>query len=36
MNIKTVAPVLFAGNFDDVIYVCGVCGTETKRTVERT
>jgi len=35
MTVKQVSPVLFASEFDDVLYACVTCGTETKRTVRR-
>lgn len=35
MTLKQVSPVLFASSFDDVVFGCNHCGTETKRTVKR-
>jgi hypothetical protein len=36
MTVKQVSPVLFAPGIDDVVYGCGACGTEAKRSVRRT
>jgi RNase P subunit RPR2 len=33
--VKLIAPVLFAGAFDDVVYGCERCGAEAKRTLKR-
>ena len=35
MAVKQVTPVLFASEFDDMIFGCEKCGTEAKRTVKR-
>lgn len=35
MQVKQMWPVLFASEFDDVVYACLTCGAETKRTVRR-
>jgi hypothetical protein len=35
MSIKTVEPVGFAAEWDDVTHACTQCGTELVRTVRR-
>jgi predicted RNA-binding Zn-ribbon protein involved in translation (DUF1610 family) len=35
MSIKTVEPVGFAADWDDVTHACTQCGTELVRTVRR-
>jgi hypothetical protein len=35
MAVKQVSPVLFASDFDDMVFGCDECGTETKRSVKR-
>jgi ribosomal protein L37AE/L43A len=35
MSVKQVSPVLFASDFDEMIYRCDECGAEIKRTVRR-
>lgn len=35
MAVSRVTPVLFASGLDDVIFRCGRCAAEVKRTVKR-
>jgi hypothetical protein len=35
MIVKQVSPVLFASDFDDIVFGCDECGTEAKRSVKR-
>jgi hypothetical protein len=35
MMLKQVSPVLFASDFDDMVFGCDHCGTEAKRSVKR-
>jgi hypothetical protein len=35
MSMRTVSPVLFAPDVDDVVYGCAGCNTETRRSVKR-
>ena len=36
MMLRQVSPTMFASRTDDVVYGCESCGTEVKRTVQRT
>ena len=35
MRLRTVEPVMFARDVDDMTYRCEACGTESKRAIKR-
>jgi hypothetical protein len=35
MHVKQMSPVLFASEFDDIVFGCVTCSAETRRTVRR-